>query len=283
MSKVNTSKKRSYKHILQQILLVGLGIIFVLPVIYAFNVSLMRPDEILSDEINFFPQQITYWENYRIVFEQTNILRFMFNSFVVAIGSCIVRIVLASLAAFAFAFYDFPYKKLIFSLVIASMIIPDEALLIQNYFTTASLGLINTYIGMMIVFFISGINIFVIRQAFLTFPREIHSAARIDGCSNFQFFRIILLPANKPVLMAVFISSFVGIWNAYLWPLLVTNIDTMRTAQVAVTMLNINEGASYGPGAVMAAAIVILLPSVLVFLIFLPRIMGGFLAGAVKG
>lgn len=91
------------------------------------------------------------------------------------------------------------------------------------------------------------------------------------------------MPSNVPVIVTVFISSFVGTWNTYLWPLLVTNVDEMRTAQVAVTMLNVNEGSSYGPGAVMAAAITILVPSVLVFLIFQKKIVGGVMVGAVKG
>ncbi|MDL2301750.1 ABC transporter permease subunit [Lachnospiraceae bacterium OttesenSCG-928-D06] len=91
------------------------------------------------------------------------------------------------------------------------------------------------------------------------------------------------MPSNIPVITTVFISSFVGTWNTYLWPLLVTNKDEMRTAQVAVTMLNINEGSSYGAGAVMAAAVIILIPSVVVFLLFQRKIVGGVMAGAVKG
>jgi sn-glycerol 3-phosphate transport system permease protein len=279
----SNTKYRGLKRRLYQLFLLLLGVTIMLPLLYAVNISLMRPEEILTRELRFFPAQLTYWENYRIVFEQTNVLRFMLNSLIVALGSCIVRLIVASFAAFAFVFYDFRGKNFLFSLVILSLIIPEEVLLFQNYFTTADLGLINTYLGMMVIFFISGMNVFVLRQAFKTFPREIYHASRIDGCSDFQFFRIILIPANIPTLVAVFISSFVGVWNAYLWPLLVTNVDSMRTAQVAVTMLNVNEGNSYGPGAVMAAAVVILLPSILVFLFFLPRIMGGFLSGAVKG
>jgi sn-glycerol 3-phosphate transport system permease protein len=243
----------------------------------------MTPDEILVKDMRFFPGTFGYRENYQIVFTQTRVFRFMFNSFIVAFVSSAIRIVTASLAAFSFAFFDYPGKHFLFYLVAGSMIVPADVLVVQNYFTTAELGLINTYAGMMVVFFVSAMNIFVMRQNFLSYSKSLREAAMMDGCGNFRFYSRILMPFNTPVITTVFISSFVGTWNTYLWPLLVTNVNEMRTAQVAVTMLNINEGSSYGPGAVMAAAVVILIPSILVFLVFQRRILGGIMAGAVKG
>lgn len=269
--------------ILYQMGCIVLGIMLILPIIYALNISFMPQNEILTTELHFFPKTIGYLENYKVVFMHTKILRFMWNSLVMAGISSMVRVVIASLAAFSFSFFEYKGKKILFALVVGSMIIPADVLVVQNYFTTAELGLINTYLGMMIVFFISGINIFVMRQNFLSYSVTLKEAAMVDGCTNFKFYRKILMPSNVPVITTVFISSFVGTWNTYLWPLLVTNTDAMRTAQVAVTMLNNNEGSNYGVGAVMAAAVVILVPSVLVFLIFQRRIVGGVMAGAVKG
>jgi sn-glycerol 3-phosphate transport system permease protein len=243
----------------------------------------MTPDEILVKDLRFFPGTFGYLENYYIVFTQTRVFRFMFNSFVVAFVSSVIRIVTASLAAFSFAFFNYPGKHVLFYLVVGSLIIPADVLVVQNYFTTAELGLINTYAGMMVVFFVSAMNIFVMRQNFLSYSKSLREAALVDGCGNFKFYSRILMPSNTPLITTVFISSFVGTWNTYLWPLLVTNVNEMRTAQVAVTMLNINEGSSYGPGAVMAAAVVILIPSILVFLVFQRRIVGGIMVGAVKG
>ena len=259
------------------------GVILLLPVIYAINISFMPQKEILTTDFNFFPKEKGYLENYVTVFTHTKVMVFMFNSLIMAGVSSAVRIVVASLAAYSFAFFEYRGKRVLFALVVISMIIPADVLVVQNYFTTAELGLINTYLGMMAVFFISGINIFVMRQNFLSFSKSLWEAALVDGCTNFRFYLQILMPSNKTVITTVFISSIVGTWNTYLWPLLVTNSDQMRTAQVAVTMLNINEGSSYGPGAVMAAAVIILIPSVLVFLLFQRRIVGGMMAGAVKG
>lgn len=270
-------------NILYQITCVAIGIVIIAPVLYAVSISFMQPHEILTRELRLFPENVTYLENYKIVFEQTRVFRFMLNSFIVAFVSSVVRIITASLAAFSFAFFNYPGKHFLFYLVVGSMIIPPDVLVVQNYFTTAELGLINTYLGMMVVFFISAMNIFVMRQNFLAYSRSLRDAALVDGCGNFKFYSQILMPSNVPVISTVFISSFVGTWNTYLWPLLVTNDDKMRTAQVAVTMLNINEGSSYGPGAVMAAAITILIPAVAIFIVFQKKIIGGIMAGAVKG
>lgn len=276
-------KNIKINNLLYQISCIGIGIIIIAPVLYAVSISFMQPHEILTRELRLLPETFSYLENYKIVFEQTRVLRFMLNSFIVAFISSVVRIITASLAAFSFAFFNYPGKRILFYLVVGSMIIPPDVLVVQNYFTTAELGLINTYLGMMVVFFISAMNIFVMRQNFLAYSRSLRDAALVDGCGNFKFYSQILMPSNIPVVSTVFISSFVGTWNTYLWPLLVTNDDKMRTAQVAVTMLNINEGSSYGPGAVMAAAITILIPAVVIFIVFQKKIVGGIMAGAVKG
>ncbi len=272
-----------FQKLLYQAFALALGLLIIAPLLYAISISFMTQEEIMTTELKFLPNVFGYIENYKIVFQQTLIFRFMFNSLVMAFVSSIVRIAVASLAAFSFAFFEYRGKRLLFALVVGTMIIPSEVLLVQNYFTVAGMGLVNTYMGMMVVFFISGINVFIIRQSFLSFSNTIREASLVDGCGNFRFFVSILMPSNSATLITVFITSFVGTWNTYLWPLMITNIDEMRTAQVAVTMLNISEGSSYGPGAVMAASAVILVPSILIFLIFQRRIVGGFMAGAVKG
>jgi sn-glycerol 3-phosphate transport system permease protein len=275
--------KKTLKDGIYQAVCMLIGVALMLPVIYAVSISFMTPDEILVKELRFFPGTFGYLENYLIVFTQTKVFRFMFNSFVISFFSSVIRIVTASMAAFSFAFFNYRGKHFLFCLVVGSMIIPADVLVMQNYFTTAELGLINTYMGMMVIFLVSAMNIFVMRQNFLSYSKSLREAALVDGCGNFKFYSRILMPSNTPMIATVFISSFVGTWNTYLWPLLVTNVNEMRTAQVAITMLNINEGSSYGPGAVMAAAVVILIPSILVFVVFQRRIVSGIMAGAVKG
>ena len=205
----------------------------------------------------------------------------MWNSLILAATSSMVRVIVSALAAFAFAFLDFPCKNLIFMAMLATIMIPADVVLVANYRTVSGMGLINTYLGMMIVFFVSAMNIFQFRQSFKTFATTLKEAAHIDGCSNFTFFLRILLPTNISTVLTVFITAFIGTWNTYLWPLLVTNKTEMRTVQVGITMLNFSEGTVYGP--IMAASIMVLLPSLILFLTFQKRIVSGMMAGGVKG
>lgn len=274
------NKKKALKSALYQGFCLLLGLVVISPVIYCVLISFMEPSEILTKDLHLMPDYL-YLVNYIKAITKTNIFRFMFNSLVVAFCSSVVRMITSSCAAYSFAFFNYPGKKLLFYLTIGTMIIPTDVLLVQNYFTVAKMNLINTYTGMMVIFFVSAMNIFVIRQYFLSYSTSLKEAAHMDGCGNFRFFVKILVPTTTPALATVFISSFVGTWNTYLWPLIVTNVNEMRTAQVAITMLNSEASSDYG--VVMAAATTILLPSILVCLLFQRKIVGGLMSGAVKG
>lgn len=271
--------KRAASYVIQ-LLYILIGLMIAFPIIYAFFISFMDPAQVLSGGVNIIPKKWTL-ENYRTALQSAPLMRFMLNSFIMAFASSIVRIIVASLAAFAFAFLDFPFKKTIFMIMLASMMVPADIVLVANYRTVSQLGWINTYLGMMVVFFVSALNIFMLRQSFMTFAKSLKEAAHIDGCSNFRFFVMILLPTNASTLMTVFITAFIGTWNTYLWPLMVTNRTEMRTVQVGVTMLNFSEGTVYGP--IMAASMIILIPSLLLFLLFQKKIVTGMMAGGVKG
>lgn len=278
-----TTKRKSYgstSEIVIQILYIFIGLMIAFPIIYAVFISFMEPSQVLAGGVNLIPRKWTL-ENYRTALRSAPLMRFMWNSLVLALVSSLVRIVVSSLAAFAFAFLQFPCKNLIFMVMLATIMIPADIVLVANYRTVASLGWVNTYLGMMVVFFVSAMNIFQLRQSFMTFSKSLKEAAHIDGCSNFKFFIKILLPTNVSTLLTVFITAFIGTWNTYLWPLLVTNKTEMRTVQVGVTMLNFSEGTVYGP--IMAASTIVLLPSLILFLTFQKKIVSGMMAGGVKG
>ena len=259
-------------------LMVGLVIAF--PIIYAFFISFMEPSQVLAGGVNLIPKKWTL-ENYKTALNSAPIMRFMWNSLILATVSSIVRVIVSAMAAFAFAFLEFPCKNLIFMTMLATIMIPADVVLVANYRTVSSMGWVNTYFGMMVVFFVSAMNIFQLRQSFKTFATSLKEAAHIDGCSNFNFFIRILLPTNFSTILTVFITAFIGTWNTYLWPLLVTNKTEMRTVQVGITMLNFSEGTVYGP--IMAASMIVLLPSLVLFLTFQKKIVTGMMAGGVKG
>ena len=272
-------RKKNIINLLYQVFALSLSLVIITPIIYAALISFMPADQILSRHLSLIPKK---WilDNYRLAITTTTLARFMLNSLVLAGVSSIVRVIVAAMAAYAFSFYKFRGKNLLFMLFMGSIMIPSDIVLVTNYQTVARMGLINTYLGMMTIFFCSATNIFMMRQYFLTFSTTIKEAATVDGCSNLRFFLQILLPLSTPVMTTIFISAFIGTWNTYLWPMLVTNDNTMRTVQVGVTMLNFPDGIIYGP--VMAASILVLLPTLLVFLFSQKKIVSGIMGGAVK-
>lgn len=270
----------AFRESLLQALYLMVGLVIAFPIIYAFFISFMEPSQVLAGGVNLIPKKWTL-ENYKTALNSAPIMRFMWNSLILATVSSIVRVIVFAMAAFAFAFLEFPCKNLIFMLMLATIMIPADVVLVANYRTVSSMGWVNTYFGMMVVFFVSAMNIFQLRQSFKTFATSLKEAAHIDGCSNFNFFIRILLPTNFSTILTVFITAFIGTWNTYLWPLLVTNKTEMRTVQVGITMLNFSEGTVYGP--IMAASMIVLLPSLVLFLTFQKKIVTGMMAGGVKG
>lgn len=274
---MKTFKLRS---LFYQMFYILLGCFIMLPVFYALNISLMPADQVLSTTPSFWPRSITI-ENYRIALSSSPMMRFMLNSLLIATITSITRVVIASLAAYGFSFFNFKGKNTLFYLCMLALLIPSDVLTVSNYQTVARLGLINTYLGIMIIFLVNAQNIFILRQNFMTFSTEVKEATELDGCSDFKFYWKFLLPINRPAITTVFISSFIAMWNEYTWTLLVTNSTELRTVQVGVTMLNFPDGVTYGP--IMAASIISLIPVVFIFIIFRKQIVGGLTAGAVKG
>lgn len=271
--------KQSRK-VLYQVFAIAIGVLLILPIFYCFFISFMPSDEILSIPPRFIPSR---WvtENYQMAWEYTTMPRFMLNSLILATFSSISRVITAALAAFAFSFFHFKGRNFVFMAFMGTIMIPSDVVLVTNYQTVSQLRLVNTYLGMMVIFLVNANNIFMMRQYFLSFSIELKEASEVDGCSNLRFFFKILLPLSTPVIATIVISSFIGVWNQYLWPMLVTNDNMMRTVQVGVTMLNFPEGSTYGP--VMAASMIVLLPTLLLFIIFRRQIVGGIMGGAIKG
>ncbi|MEG0369462.1 MAG: carbohydrate ABC transporter permease [Hungatella sp.] len=277
---MNTKTKRNINSVILQTLSIAFGLVLVSPVIYCVLLSFMQPSEILSIPPTLFPSKL-YLENYAMALKLTKIPRFIVNSLLVSVGCSLMRILTASLAAYAFAFFEFRGKNFLFYLVLGTMLIPGDATIVTNYMTVSGMGLVNNYLGIMILYFVSAANIFLMRQYFLTLSKELKEAAEIDGCGSFKFYTTILIPIAKPIIATVFISSFVSTWNMYLWPMLITTRNEMRTVQVGITMLNFSEEAAYG--STMAGAVLVLIPSLFVFVLSQKQIVKGMTAGSIKG
>ena len=279
MKRTPIQRRHRQTDILLQILFILVGLLIAFPVIYALSTSFMPNTDILSMNPRLIPRSVSL-KNYLTVFTSTNILRQCWNSIVITVTTCVLRLFVAALAAYGFAFYDFRGKKFFFYLTICTMLIPGEATLLTNYQTVSGMHLVNKYAGSIIMFIGSGTSVFIIRQYFMNLPKSLHEAAIIDGCSDFRFFCTVVMPLSKPVLSAAAITAFVQVWNTYLWPKLIATREEMYTIQVGIEQLNSHEASAYG--VIMAAAVIALIPTLLFFIAFQKQIIAGMVTGSTK-
>lgn len=278
---MNAKMRRCTAEILRGLLGILLGCLVLFPVFYGVMGAFKSPAEFISDPPTVFPQSFGYLENFRTVFTQVPMLRYFFNSFVTAGLTSLVRLAVALLAAYAFVFFRFRGQKVLFFLVLGTMMLPADTLLITNYQTVSRLGLLDSYLGICIVSFVGASQMFMLRQHFMASPVSVREAAQIDGCGDLRFILSILVPMSLPLLLILFMQSFVTQWNAYLWPLLVTNSNVMRTVQVGITMLTTIEGTNYET--VLAGAAVAIVPAVLLFLVMRRQLTTTMSSGAIIG
>ena len=257
-----------------------LGIIIIFPLINCFLSSFKTPSEFLNPKL--FPSSFLYLDNFKNALERGNLLRYTLNSFVIAFVGTAVRMVLSILAAYAFTFYDFKGKNFFFFLILGTMMIPGDVLLVTNYLTVSKMHLLNTYLGVMIVSFVSASQMFMLRQRFKTIPKDMREASSMDGYGDLWFIWKVLLPLSKPVVTTLFIQSFINLWNAYLWPLIVTaSSPEMRTVMVGITRLNSWEDENYQ--LVMAGVCISLIPSLILFIVMRRNMKKGGLDGSLVG
>jgi sn-glycerol 3-phosphate transport system permease protein len=229
---------------------------------------------------HFIPQDpVTY--TYRNATSTVPIFSFMINSFIVCAIVIVGQILTCSFSAYAFSFFTFRGSKVLFLVVLTTLMIPADAIIIANYLTISQFRLNDTYLGLVAPYLTSAMGIFLMRQFFLTIPKELHEAAILDGCKNLRFLFSIVMPISKPAIASLGVYIFIQVYNQFLWPLLVTNTNRMRTVQVGMSILKEAEAVDYG--VVLAGSVLILIPAVFVFIIGQRYLVRGMTAGAVKG
>lgn len=258
-----TRKRRAAGNTALSALTLGLALLVLFPVFYGLCGAFKTAAEFSAWPPTVLPASFQNTANFDRVFAQAPMPRYYLNSFIMAAMTSAVRLILAVLSAYAFVFFDFPGHKVCFFLLLGTMMMPAETLTIANYQTVSRLGLIDTYLGMGIVSFAGASQMFMLRQHFLTSPRALREAAMLDGCGDLRFLFSILTPTASPLMATLFLQSFLAQWNAYLWPLLVTNRPEMRTVQVGLTMLTTPEATNYE--VMLAGAAVVMLPAMLIY------------------
>ncbi len=254
--------------------------IILVPLLYTLSISIMRADEIYKSHL--IPTSIQF-SNYVKAFTNPSypFLRFILNSLFVSTSVMLGQMITCSMAAFAFSFMEFRGKKILFLVILATMMVPGEATIVANFLTISHWGWRDTYQALITPYLTSAMGIFLLRQNYLTFAKELHEAARLDGCSNWRFLLSIVVPLSRPALGALGAYVFLNTWNQYMWPLLVTDTAAHRTVQIGISMLYDIDAEALG--LMMAGVVIVIVPSLSIFIFMHKQLINGLMAGAVKG
>ncbi|WP_420840190.1 carbohydrate ABC transporter permease [Corynebacterium meitnerae] len=256
-------------------------LIILVPLYFIVITSFKTMQDVFSDPITFWPHPFVP-ENYARVWETSGFPNYLRNSLGITLILTVIKVVLGVLSAYAFAFLRFPGRNLLFLLVIAALMVPNQITIISNYALAASLGWRDTWQGVIIPLAGVAFGCFLMRNHFQSLPTEIMEAADMDGANFFtKLFRVVL-PMSWPTLSAFTLITVVNEWNEYLWPFLITDTPAAATLPVGLTRLQDAEGlTNWAP--VMAGTVLSTLPMIIVFLLLQKQMIKGLTAGAVKG
>lgn len=270
-----TLRPLGYLAMLLAVIVVGAPMYWMLTAAFKTNA------EIYSAPPTWIPRAPTL-ANFATAWNVAPFGRFYINSIAVTAITSVAKILNAVFCGYAFAFLRFPRKNLIFLLVLCALMIPEEITVLPNYLTIARFGWVNTYAGLLVPTFGSAFGTFFMRQHFLSIPREVLEAAKVDGASHVETLWHVLVPMSRPVLATLLLLTVVQRWNDFLWPLIVTNSSNMRTLPIGIFFLFQQEGTTVW-GAVMAGTLFVVLPVLALYLWAQRYIVEGIAAGAVKG
>ena len=273
-------RRRVLGKIARYALLTFLAIVILFPIYITIVNSLLPPHDITSRPPKLFPTD-PQWSSYADAWNQGHMSTYMVNSAIVTVVITLGQVVTAILAGYAFAFLEFPFKRTLFVVFLATLMVPFEVTIVTNVSTISNLGLYNSYAGLAVPFLATGFGAFLMRQAFLTLPHELRDAAALDGYGHCRFLWRVAVPLARPAVAALSVFAFLAAWNQYLWPILITKDDQYRTVQIGLKQLQQTSIDQYN--ITFAGAIIAVIPLVILLLFFQKQLVRGLTAGAVKG
>ncbi|WP_346296022.1 carbohydrate ABC transporter permease [Rhodopseudomonas sp. P1] len=257
------------------------AVLMLAPFVWMLSTASKPPDEIYSSDLHLIPRHFALWDNLRTAFGKADLGRFLLNGVIVTVAIFTCQVLIALPAAYALAKLRFLGRKALFALVLFGILIPPQATAIPVFLLLHQLSALDSYAALVLPFTISVFGIFLMRQFFMTVPDDLLDAARMDGMSEFAIVWRVMLPTAIPAVTAFGIFSVVAHWNDYFWPLIVLNSQQYYTPPLAVAHFrNAEAGTSYGP--LMAAAIVIITPLVVAFLLAQRRFIEGITLTGLK-
>jgi sn-glycerol 3-phosphate transport system permease protein len=261
-------------------LLTALALVILFPIYITIVNSLLPAAEITRQPPKFFPTS-PQWGSYETAWNAGHMGTYLKNSFIVTFFITIGQVVTAILAGYAFAFLEFPFKRVLFVVFLATLMVPFEVTIVTNVSTISNLGWYDTYAGLAVPFLATGFGAFLMRQSFLTLPHELRDAAALDGYGHWRFLWRVAVPLARPAVAALTVFAFLAAWNQYLWPLLITKDDRLRTVQIGLKQLQ--SSSIDQVNVVFAGAVIAVIPLAILLLFFQKHLVRGLTAGAVKG
>ena len=260
-------------------------IIIAISMLYPFfamiNLSFVQNSEIFSQADKIFHSPLTI-ENYVNVFEEIPLSTYFMNSLIVASITTFGQVVISAMAGYAFARLNFKYRDTLFLIILITMLIPPQVNIIPLFFLMRELHLINSYAALILPGIFGGFGIFLMRQYFLGFPKDLEESARIDGCNLFETFFKIALPLALPTVATLAIFTFVTTWNSFMWPLIVTNTESMRTLPVGLAIFKGSFREVTLWGELLACSVICAIPVIGVFLAGKKYFINDIMQGGVK-
>jgi multiple sugar transport system permease protein len=273
---------REWPNLLAKAVLFVVALVMLAPLLWMISTSLKPESEIFLNVPRWIPWPVTF-HNYQELANRAGeapVFRWLFNSVFVATSHTMLVLFVDSLAAYAFARLTFPGREPLFMLVVATMIIPGQVTLIPVFLIIQKLHWFNTYQALIVPGAAGGFGVFLLRQFLLGIPRDLEEAAQLDGCGRWTIYWRVILPLARPALATLAIFSFLGSWNDFMWPLIITNEIAMRTLPIGITIFQGRYTTEYG--VMMAAATVATLPVILAFLLFQKQIIKGIALSGLK-
>ena len=267
------------KKILLYLILLILGLSMIIPFVIMFLISLSGNESIFTDYRNINLNFCAY----KNVFATIPILRYFLNSLIVASVATVGQVLVSALAGYGFARMKFKYNDILFFIFILTMMVPPQVNIVPLFYLMSKLGWINTYQALIVPAIFGGFGVFMMRQYFTSFAKDLEEAGKLDGCNAFQIFYKIALPCALPAIVTLSIFTFVSTWNSFMWPLIVTNTESMRTLTVGLTIFKSSFREITLWGELMACSCICSIPVILIFIMGKKYLINNPMDGAVKG
>ena len=271
----------SFSHVWGYLAMLLVVVVVALPLYWILVGALKERTDIYTVPVTWWPNPITT-ENFSTVQTGVPFLDYLRNSVIITLTLTVIEVTLGVLSAFALSFLRFPGRTLVLLLIIASLMVPNQITMISNYALVAQLGWRNTFIGIIVPLAGVAFGTFLMRNFFVSLPKEIIEAAEMDSAGPLRLLWRVVLPMSWPTLIAFTLITLVNEWNQYLWPLLMADGPAVAPLPVGLTLLQDSEGLSnWGP--VLAGTLLTMAPILVIFLLLQRHMIKGLTAGAVKG